>query len=340
MKKYLVLLLSVLLSINIGITAFAEIIVMSDGGKFDPKYYAETYPDVAELIGTDTEALYEHYLNFGIYEGRSPYKNAPYVKLDEKKPSATPTNDAAPKKDVPAQSDVTANDSVTEPVPSENKILIDSTITDGRIRKCAVITGDSRTVALMSMLLLDSSWKKTYYAIDGIGSTCILYKNDVILVMSGEAGGNYVNGAYDRAFARVNALLNTRKELANCSTYKVLNLFCVNDLLVNEVKSGAPYIKADEAVIAMLPRCDVFYQFNAGPISPEGGEYLHTTNEMIEKYNADMLKVQTSSVCVVDFYQYLVSSGFNVILDASDMSGVHYDEETNKKIIAYLLSMI
>lgn len=40
---------------------------------FDPIYYAQTYPDVAAALGTDAEALYNHYVNFGQKEGRIPY---------------------------------------------------------------------------------------------------------------------------------------------------------------------------------------------------------------------------------------------------------------------------
>ncbi|MBD5498406.1 MAG: CAP domain-containing protein [Lachnospiraceae bacterium] len=39
---------------------------------FDPAYYAQTYPDVAEALGTDTEALHNHYITNGISEGRFP----------------------------------------------------------------------------------------------------------------------------------------------------------------------------------------------------------------------------------------------------------------------------
>ncbi len=37
---------------------------------FDAEYYAENYSDVAAAFGDDEEALYNHYVNYGIYEGR------------------------------------------------------------------------------------------------------------------------------------------------------------------------------------------------------------------------------------------------------------------------------
>ncbi len=42
-----------------------------DGSVFDPELYASLYPDVTEVFGTETEALYSHYINSGKAEGRS-----------------------------------------------------------------------------------------------------------------------------------------------------------------------------------------------------------------------------------------------------------------------------
>lgn len=38
---------------------------------FDASYYYNAYPDVAAAYGMDESALFEHFVNFGIYEGRS-----------------------------------------------------------------------------------------------------------------------------------------------------------------------------------------------------------------------------------------------------------------------------
>lgn len=47
-----------------------------DIGSFDPIYYAALYPDVAAAVGSDAEALYNHYVSFGQAEGRIPYAGA------------------------------------------------------------------------------------------------------------------------------------------------------------------------------------------------------------------------------------------------------------------------
>ena len=46
---------------------------MPDGTVFDAEYYAEQNPDVVAVVGTDKNALYQHYLACGIAEGRAAY---------------------------------------------------------------------------------------------------------------------------------------------------------------------------------------------------------------------------------------------------------------------------
>lgn len=54
--------------------------VMSDGGLFDAKFYAESNPDVVKELGDKEARLYQHYNEFGKAEGRLPYKGAPKAK--------------------------------------------------------------------------------------------------------------------------------------------------------------------------------------------------------------------------------------------------------------------
>lgn len=44
--------------------------------EFDPVFYATVYADVAAVLGTDAEALYNHYITCGQKEGRVPYAGA------------------------------------------------------------------------------------------------------------------------------------------------------------------------------------------------------------------------------------------------------------------------
>lgn len=43
---------------------------------FDPHYYFSKYPDVSNVVGFDPQALFDHYQNFGMEEGRFPNMQA------------------------------------------------------------------------------------------------------------------------------------------------------------------------------------------------------------------------------------------------------------------------
>lgn len=49
---------------------------IEEKGKFNAVYYATKYPDVAAAIGTDAQALYNHYITYGQKEMRIPYPDA------------------------------------------------------------------------------------------------------------------------------------------------------------------------------------------------------------------------------------------------------------------------
>lgn len=75
MKGKIIRTMAVILAVTImsGTTVFAAPKTMSDGGIFDPEYYAQQNPDVVAALGTDENILYQHYLNNGKSEGRLPY---------------------------------------------------------------------------------------------------------------------------------------------------------------------------------------------------------------------------------------------------------------------------
>lgn len=57
--------LSLVLTLPFGFSASAA-------STFDASYYAAQYPDVAAALGTDADALLQHYIQFGASEGRKP----------------------------------------------------------------------------------------------------------------------------------------------------------------------------------------------------------------------------------------------------------------------------
>lgn len=64
--------LSLLLATTIAISATTVNVKAADSN-FDPIYYANEYPDVVNVLGTDPGILYQHYVLFGVKEGR--YQN-------------------------------------------------------------------------------------------------------------------------------------------------------------------------------------------------------------------------------------------------------------------------
>ena len=75
-KRIITTLLVAVLGLSSSITAFAAPKTMPDGNVFDAEYYASTYADVKEALGTDEKDLYNHYLEYGKEEGRKPTAEA------------------------------------------------------------------------------------------------------------------------------------------------------------------------------------------------------------------------------------------------------------------------
>ncbi len=82
-----VLLMAVMLVGNCMVVSAAPQ-TMPDGTVFDAEYYAQSNPDVAAAVGTDANALYQHYVNYGKAEGRLPYADATPAAAPAAAPSA------------------------------------------------------------------------------------------------------------------------------------------------------------------------------------------------------------------------------------------------------------
>lgn len=72
-KFSLTLLLTITMTMCFGMTVFASPKAMPDGTIFDAEFYAGTNLDVMASIGTDENALYQHYITTGKAEGRKPF---------------------------------------------------------------------------------------------------------------------------------------------------------------------------------------------------------------------------------------------------------------------------
>lgn len=50
--------------------------IKAEAAELDPVFYATLYPDVVAVLGNNPNALYNHYINYGMKEGRYPYLGA------------------------------------------------------------------------------------------------------------------------------------------------------------------------------------------------------------------------------------------------------------------------
>lgn len=73
MKRKTMMCVAAALCLCSGMTAYAAPETMPDGTVFDAEYYAQMYPDVVAVFGTDADAMYQHYVTYGRNEGRSAY---------------------------------------------------------------------------------------------------------------------------------------------------------------------------------------------------------------------------------------------------------------------------
>lgn len=74
MKKSLFAIMAATMVLSSSLTVSAAPETMPDGTIFDAEYYAQNNPDVTAVLGTDRDALYQHYATCGKAEGRQAYE--------------------------------------------------------------------------------------------------------------------------------------------------------------------------------------------------------------------------------------------------------------------------
>ena len=88
MKKVMIIIASLILSLGCSICVYAAPKTMKNGDIFDAEVYAALYPDVVAVYGTSESKLYSHYLKYGKKEGRIAY--IPTQITPATTPTATP----------------------------------------------------------------------------------------------------------------------------------------------------------------------------------------------------------------------------------------------------------
>lgn len=200
---------------------------------------------------------------------------------------------------------------------------------------CFIVFGDSRSCSLACTLITDKTWKKIYVSNNYPYSDIVAVKDNTMMVICAEAGGYYDNGAYNRAYSRFNRINNATTGIVNSAVHYYCNLFGVNDVMIAKRNSTSDYLRMNEAIRSANKNAEVFYQFTAGPIDETGTAEL--TNAEIEKFNSHYKN--TKRCAIIDLYAYLADSGFKAAITAEDTTGLHYNTDTNYKILGLILSI-
>ena len=75
-RLFIVTALCMMLGYSMTLNVEAKTVTLSNGEVFDSDFYAELYPDVKAAYGTDADLLLQHYLVYGMKEGRIPSEQA------------------------------------------------------------------------------------------------------------------------------------------------------------------------------------------------------------------------------------------------------------------------
>ncbi|MCR4989732.1 MAG: hypothetical protein K6A38_02550 [Lachnospiraceae bacterium] len=201
-----------------------------------------------------------------------------------------------------------------------------------------LILGDSRSCSLIKALWDNDDYESLYYYADRTNAIdAICRKGNRMIVICAEPGGSLKSGAVLRATNRMLNLLNNNANLKNQRSYTFFNMFGLNDCILDKA-SATGYLSYDAGLIGTLPYCNHVYQLNAGPINKNMDPVPDDeANLIIAKYNSEFK--DTAGVTIVDLYSYLMTSGYHTEFSQIDVSGLHYDAETNTRIMSYILGI-
>lgn len=127
----------------------------SSASGFDAAFYAKTYPDVANALGTDATVLYQHYVNFGKAEGRKPNASGQPVSAPA---AAAPTAPAAAAPTAPATAaapSATPSKPVAVPVQAPYAVLTDKSTIQLADRFASLPASDDGTLYVYELAVFE-----------------------------------------------------------------------------------------------------------------------------------------------------------------------------------------
>lgn len=236
--------------------------------------------------------------------------------------------------------EISFNESEETSTDASDQVATDALVAADRPQPFMIIIGDSRACSMSNTLSNNSGWtliQNNKIAPDqGI---CIFQRGSEKLAVCQYGGGSLQNGAYDKCISWVTELLAS-EENSNSTYYYIFDIFGLGDV-GSGMFADSPnfYNEKNQKFASSLPANAIYYQCNVGPIDENGsiGQSGIWTNAIIKDYNTHFKK--SSNVKIFDLYTFLEKVGYGCNITETDPTGVHYNYETDIKIVNKFFSM-
>lgn len=202
------------------------------------------------------------------------------------------------------------------------------------LEHCLIIVGDSRACSLFNSVNKFEEWTLIEDNRVAPDQGWVLFENSELkLAICEYGGGNLANGAYDKALSWAEEVINAQWVTEN-TRFCIFNIFGLGDANTGFFPDSDGYYndRGEEFAKQYQDQC-VYYQCTVGPIDESGtmGQAGVWTNQLIKDFNKRFKK--TKNVKLYDFNSFLVKNGYECVISESDPTGVHYQIETDRKIL-------
>lgn len=218
-----------------------------------------------------------------------------------------------------------------ESVEAETETALE---TETESEYCLIIIGDSRACSLSNSVNSFGEW--TLLADNRVAPDqgWILYESsEMKLAICEYGGGSLTNGAYEKGLDWAKEVMSAEWVTAN-TKFCIFNIFGLGDVNTGFLPdSNGYYNEKGEAFAKENQENCVYYQCTVGPIDEKGtiGQAGVWTNQMIQEFNQKF--EETDCVKIYDLNDFLQEVGYECVISDSDPTGVHYQIETDRKML-------
>ena len=228
-----------------------------------------------------------------------------------------------------AEKEETSNEQESVETETENALE-----TETESEYCLIIIGDSRACSLSNSVNSFGEW--TLLADNRVAPDqgWILYESsEMKLAICEYGGGSLTNGAYEKGLDWAKEVMSAEWVTANTKSC-IFNIFGLGDVNTGFFPdSNGYYNEKGEAFAKENQEKCVYYQCTVGPIDEKGtiGQAGVWTNHMIQEFNQKF--EETDFVKIYDLNDFLQKEGYECVISDSDPTGVHYQIETDRKML-------